>query len=70
MQGTNQDAYRPVVSWYRTMQIEKVPTLEPDNVTILFCDSTFCDYTIGTLPCCSVEDNSSGVQHAVKPTKS
>jgi hypothetical protein len=36
-------------------------TLEPDDVIILFCDSTFCNHTVGTLPSCSVESSGGGV---------
>lgn len=68
MQGANQDAYHPPILFSRTLQSGKEPTLEPDNVIILFCDSAFRDHTIGTLPRCSVENSSGGVQHAVKAT--
>jgi len=43
------------------MQMTEGPTLEPDNVIILFCDSAFRDHTVGTLPRCSVENSGGDV---------
>ena len=43
------------------MCVADAPTLEPDGVIVLLYVSTFCDYTVGTLPHGSVKNSSSGV---------
>lgn len=58
MQGTNQDACRPAVSWCWAMQVAEKPTLEPDSVIILFCDSAFCDRTLLR---CGAENSGDGI---------